>query len=70
MALPDVRQQISNVSRSLGRRDLEAGEARVSTISQVYDTDIDDLWEVVTRPERIERWFLPMCRSDLPGSLS
>ena len=56
----DVRQQISSVRRSLGTRTLEAGEARVSTISQVYDTDVDDLWEVVTSAERIARWFLPI----------
>lgn len=56
----DVRQQISNVRRTLGRRTLEAGEARVSAISQVYDTGIDDLWEVVTSPDRIARWFLPV----------
>jgi len=56
----DVRQQISDVRRTLGSRTLEAGEARVSTISQVYDTTIDDLWEVVTTADRIERWFLPI----------
>ncbi len=56
----DVKQQISDVRRAVGNRTLEAGEARVSTISQVYDTDIDDLWEVVTTPERISRWFLPV----------
>lgn len=56
----DVKQQVNSVRRTLGHRTLEAGEARVSTISQVYDTGIDDLWEVVTRPERIERWFLPV----------
>ena len=58
--MTDARQQISSVRRTLGRRVLEAGEARVSTISQVYDTDLDDLWEVVTRPERLARWFLPV----------
>jgi uncharacterized protein YndB with AHSA1/START domain len=56
----DVRQQISSVRRTVGDRTLEAGEARVSTISQVYGTGIDDLWEVVTTAERIERWFLPV----------
>jgi uncharacterized protein YndB with AHSA1/START domain len=56
----DVRQQISSVRRTLGSRTLEAGEARVSTISQVYDTDLDDLWGVVTSAERIARWFLPI----------
>lgn len=56
----DVNTQISQVRRSMGRRTLEAGEARVQTISQVYDTDVDDLWDVVTNPERIARWFLPI----------
>lgn len=58
--MTDVRQQISAVRRTLGTRTLEAGEARVSTISQVYDTDQEDLWDVVTNPERIARWFLPV----------
>jgi uncharacterized protein YndB with AHSA1/START domain len=48
------------VRRSLGTRALEAGDARVSVISQVYDTSLEDLWEVVTDPERIARWFLPV----------
>jgi uncharacterized protein YndB with AHSA1/START domain len=56
----DVTQQISAVSRAIGTRRLDAGEARVSTISQVYDTDIDDLWEAVTSADRIPRWFLPI----------
>jgi uncharacterized protein YndB with AHSA1/START domain len=58
--MTDVRQHITTVRRQLGTRVLEAGEARVQTISQVYDTDLDDLWEVVTDPARIARWFLPV----------
>jgi uncharacterized protein YndB with AHSA1/START domain len=56
----DERQQVSAVRRTVGDRVLEGGGARVSTISQVYDTDIDDLWDAVTSPERIPRWFLPV----------
>jgi uncharacterized protein YndB with AHSA1/START domain len=56
----DVKEQISSVRRELGTRTLEAGEARVLTISQAYDTGLEDLWDVVTSPERIERWFLPV----------
>jgi len=56
----DVKQQISAVRRTAGSRRLEAGEARVSTISETFDTGIDDLWDVVTDPERIRRWFLPV----------
>jgi uncharacterized protein YndB with AHSA1/START domain len=58
--MTDVKQQINAVHRTLADRTLEAGEAKVATISQVYDTDIDDLWDVVTNPERIPRWFLPI----------
>jgi uncharacterized protein YndB with AHSA1/START domain len=56
----DVRQQINDVRRTLGDRTLEAGEGRVQTISQLYDTGIDDMWSVVSSPERIARWFLPV----------
>ena len=30
------------------------------TISRVYDTPADDLWDACTNPERISRWFLPV----------
>ncbi len=56
----DVKSQLNAVRRTVSGRTLAVGEARVSTISQVYATDIDDLWEVVTTAERIERWFLPV----------
>ncbi|MFC7531089.1 SRPBCC family protein [Actinoplanes sp. GCM10030250] len=56
----DVKEQISSVRRKLGSRTLEAGEARELTISQAYETDLEDLWDVVTSAERIARWFLPV----------
>lgn len=56
----DVGQQIADVQREADTRQLAGGEAQASTISQVYDTDIDDLWDVVTNAERIPRWFLPI----------
>ncbi|GGQ59784.1 SRPBCC family protein [Couchioplanes azureus] len=55
-----VTQQINDVRRTVGDRHLEAGEAKVVTISQAYDTGIEDLWEAVTSAERIPRWFLPI----------
>jgi uncharacterized protein YndB with AHSA1/START domain len=56
----DTKHQISAVRRTIGDRELEAGQARVLTISEVYETDLDDLWDVVTSPDRIPRWFLPI----------
>ena len=52
--------QINAVRRRVGERILEAGTARTLTVSQVYDTDVEDLWNAVTDPERIARWFLPV----------
>jgi uncharacterized protein YndB with AHSA1/START domain len=58
--MTEARQHITTVRRALSTRTLEAGEARVQAISQVYDTGLDDMWDVVTNPERIARWFLPV----------
>jgi uncharacterized protein YndB with AHSA1/START domain len=56
----DVEHEISAERRSLGRRVLEAGEARVVTIRRTYDTTPEDLFEAITSAERIPRWFLPI----------
>ena len=56
----DVDHQISAVRRTVGDRTLEAGEARVVSISQAYDTDAADLWDACTNIERVPRWFLPI----------
>lgn len=56
----DVTHQISVVGRKVGSRMLEAGEARIVTVSQTYDADIDDVWDACTSTERIPRWLLPV----------
>ncbi|MBN9110597.1 MAG: SRPBCC family protein [Pseudonocardia sp.] len=56
----DVRHAVSAVRREVGGRRLEAGEARVVTISRVYATSAGDLWDACTSIERIPRWFLPV----------
>jgi uncharacterized protein YndB with AHSA1/START domain len=56
----DVETQVNAEERTVGSRVLEAGKARSTTIAQVYDTDIEDLWDACTNAERIPRWFLPV----------
>ena len=56
----DVDHQINSVTRTLGKRTLEAGEARVMTISQTYKSDQADVWDALTNPSRLPRWFLPV----------
>jgi uncharacterized protein YndB with AHSA1/START domain len=56
----DIVHQINAVSREVGGRTLGAGEARTTTIARTYDTSVEELWDAVTSPERIPRWFLPV----------
>ncbi|UUU32859.1 SRPBCC family protein [Streptomyces sp. CA-210063] len=56
----DVSHQISAVRRRVGTREFKAGEARVVTVSQAYDSTVEDVWDACTNPERIPRWFLPV----------
>lgn len=56
----DVTEQISAVRREVGGRVLEAGEARVITLSRSYKAGLADVWDACTNPERIPRWFLPV----------
>src|SRR5262247_4428709 len=34
--------------------------ALVAVAIRTYDTTVDDLWDAVTTPERLTRWFLPV----------
>jgi uncharacterized protein YndB with AHSA1/START domain len=56
----DVVHQINAVTRRVGARTLEAGEARTTSIARIYDASVADLWDACTNRERIPRWFLPV----------
>ncbi|TQM37713.1 SRPBCC family protein [Pseudonocardia cypriaca] len=56
----DIDPQISAVSRMVGSRERDGREAKVVTISQAYDTDVEDLWVACTTSERLARWFAPV----------
>ena len=40
---------------------------RVVSGARLYETDADDLWEALTNPERVARWFLPLTGDLKPG---
>lgn len=56
----DVTQQVNEVRRTVGGRVFEAGEASVVTLSQTYASDVEDVWDACTNPERLPRWFAPV----------
>jgi uncharacterized protein YndB with AHSA1/START domain len=56
----DVAHQISAVRREVGGRVLEAGTARVMTVSRTYDATVEEVWDACTDAERMARWFTPV----------
>jgi len=56
----DIAREIQAVQRSVGTAQLGAGEAHVVRLQRTYDSPIEDVWEALTTPERISRWFLPI----------
>ena len=56
----DVTEEINAIRRTVGTRTLEAGEARVITVSRSYATTLDDLWDACTNADRFPRGFLPV----------
>ena len=56
----DIVREIEAIHRAVGTGRLGAGEGRVVRIRRTYDSPIDDVWDALTTPERISRWFLPI----------
>jgi uncharacterized protein YndB with AHSA1/START domain len=56
----DVARVLGLVTRSVRNFEKDGKPASTVTLSRLYDTDVDDLWDAVTSKERIPRWFLPV----------
>ena len=46
--------------RRVENRDYQGKPALVAVAIRTYDTTVDDLWEAITTPERLARWFMPV----------
>lgn len=53
----DVSHHVNAVQRTVGTRTLDAGEARIVTLSRSYATDAADLWDACTNADQLLRWF-------------
>lgn len=63
----DIQNQIEAIDREVARRDGTSGEEVAVLISRTYDSAIDDVWEALTDPERVKRWFMPLTGDLRPG---
>lgn len=56
----DVARLLGAVTRELETVEKDGVPARKVVATRIYETDIDDLWDALTNPERLPRWFLPV----------
>ena len=63
----DVEGCLMAVERSVSSPERDGQPARAVTLSRNYPTTVADLWDAVTGPERIPRWFLPIDGNLEPG---
>jgi uncharacterized protein YndB with AHSA1/START domain len=56
----DIVNEIEAIHRELGEGRIAAGPGRAIRLRRDYDAPIEDVWDAVTNPERLSRWFLPV----------
>ena len=56
----DVSGQAARVRREVRADERDGEPTRVVVATQEYPVGIDDVWDAVTNPERLPRWFLPI----------
>jgi len=56
----NVPAMIGAVIREVAVREQDGRPARAVIATRIYDTTVEDLWDALTSPERIPRWFLPV----------
>ncbi|MGW6735006.1 SRPBCC family protein [Streptomyces sp. NPDC055013] len=58
--MSEIVDELNRLHRQVAARQVEAGEARTVLLRRTYDAELTDVWDAVTSPERISRWFLPV----------
>lgn len=56
----DIIPQIEAIEREVASRSSERGEVVSVLLRRAYRASVEDVWDAVTDPERIRRWFMPV----------
>ena len=58
--MKDILDELADTSRGVRRQRTDGTEEVVVVIRRTYDAALEDVWDAVTDPERLRRWFLPV----------
>ena len=56
----DIVRELEAVQREVGSGKTATGEGHAVRLRRTYDAPVEEVWDAVTSPERITRWFLPV----------
>ena len=56
----DIGNVLGPVTRMVRNFEKDGKPASTVTLTRLYDTSVDDLWDALTNAQRIRRWFLPI----------
>jgi uncharacterized protein YndB with AHSA1/START domain len=56
----DIVREIEGTKREVRPGRIAAGEGRAIVLRRTYDAPVAEVWDALTNPERIGRWFLPI----------
>jgi uncharacterized protein YndB with AHSA1/START domain len=64
----DIPTQLAAIYRQAGLRPVQDGPDDVGVLlRRSYDAEIGDVWDAITDPERMRRWFMPISGDLRPG---
>jgi uncharacterized protein YndB with AHSA1/START domain len=66
----DLAKQVRATSRQVAQQQSETGEVVTVTMERRYSAEVADVWQAITDPERVRRWFLPLTGDLRPGGTS
>ncbi|MEV8377247.1 SRPBCC domain-containing protein [Kribbella sp. NPDC056861] len=58
--MKDVLDELAAARRVMGKGNVPAGEAYTIEVRRRYDAQVDDVWDALTSPERLQRWLKPV----------
>jgi uncharacterized protein YndB with AHSA1/START domain len=56
----DFESYLGKVERKVVSLERDGQPARAVVLARNYDTHVEDLWDALTNPERLPRWFAPV----------
>jgi uncharacterized protein YndB with AHSA1/START domain len=56
----DIPTQIKAIQREVDTQSVESGEVVRVLLRREYRAAVEDVWNAVTEPERMRRWFMPV----------